>query len=92
MPFGLKNAGTTYQRAMNTIFHDLFGGYLECYIDDIVVKSQSMKEHLFHLEAAFERMRKFKLKLNPLKCALGVLAGNFLGYVVHKKGIQIDQN
>ena len=39
MPFGLKNAGATYQRAMNTIFHDLIGGYLECYIDDIVVKS-----------------------------------------------------
>ena len=39
MPFGLKNAGATYQRAMNTIFHDLIGGYLECYIDGIVVKS-----------------------------------------------------
>ena len=51
-----------------------------------------MKEHLFHLEAALERMRKFKLKLNPLKCAFGVSSGNFLGYVVLKKGIQIDQN
>ena len=88
MPFGLKNAGATCQRAMNTIFHDLIGGYLECYIDDIVVKFQSMEEHLFHLEATFERMRKFKLKLNPLKCAFGVSSGN----VVHKKGIQIDQN
>ena len=87
MPFALKNAGATYQRAMNTIFHDLIGGYLECYIDDIVVKSQSMEEHLFHLEAAFERMRKFKLKLNPLKSAFGVSSRNFLGYVVHKRGI-----
>ena len=51
-----------------------------------------MEEHLFHLEADFERMRKFKLKLNPLKYAFGVSSGNFLGYVVHKKGIQIDQN
>ena len=85
MPFGLKNAGATYQRAMNTIFHDLIGGYLECHIDDIVVKSQSMEEHLFHLEPAFDRMRKFKLKLNPLKCAFSVSAGKFLGYVVHKR-------
>ena len=51
-----------------------------------------MEEHLVHLEAAFERIRKFKLKLNPLKCAFGVSAGNFLGYVVHKKGIQIYHN
>ena len=43
MPFGLKNVGATYQRVTNTIFHDLIGGYLECYIDDIVVKSQSME-------------------------------------------------
>mgnify|MGYP003702833567 FL=1 len=54
MPFGLKNAGATYQRAMNTFFHELIGGYLECYIDDIEVKSQSMEEHLFHLEAALK--------------------------------------
>ena len=62
------------------------------YINDIVVKSQSMEEFLAHLTAAFERMKKFKLKLNPIKCAFGVSAEKFLGYVVHKKGIQIDQN
>ena len=77
---------------MNTIFHNLIGGYLECYVDDIVVKSQSIEEHLVYLTAAFERMREFKLKLNPLKCFFGVSAGNFLVYVVHKRGIQIDQN
>ena len=91
MPFGLKNTGITYQRAMNTIFYDLIGGYLECYIDDIVVKSQSMEAHLVHLVATFEKMKKFKLKLNPLICAFGVSTLNFLGQVVHKKGIQIDQ-
>lgn len=87
MPFGLKNAGATYQRIINTIFHDLIEGYLKCYIDDIVVKSQSMEKHLVHLTATFERMREFKLKLNPLKYAFGVSVGNFLGYVVHRKGI-----
>ena len=56
MPFGLKNAGATYQRAMHTIFYDLIGRYLECYIDNIVVNSQSMEEHLVYLEATFKRM------------------------------------
>ena len=92
MPFGLKNAGATYQRAMNAIFHDLIGTFLECYIDDIIVKSDGIDNHIEHLRKSFDRMRSFKLKLNPLKCAFGVSAGNFLGYVVHKKGIQIDKN
>ena len=79
MPFGLKKVEATYQRAMNTIFHNLIGRYLKCYIDDIVVKSQSKEENLFHLESAYERKRKCMLKLYPLKCAFGVLSGNFLG-------------
>ena len=51
-----------------------------------------MEAHLVHLVATFERMRKFNLKLNPLKCVFGVSVGNFLGFVVHKKGLYIDQN
>jgi hypothetical protein len=58
MPFGLKNAGATYQRAMNSIFHDMIGKYMEVYIDDIVVKSQDFDKHLENLEKAFIRMRK----------------------------------
>ena len=61
--FGLKNAGATYQRAMNLIFHDLI---------------------------ALERMRRYGLKMNPLKCAFGVSAGKFLGFIIHEKGIEID--
>lgn len=57
MPFGLKNAGATYQRAMNYIFHDLIGECLEVYIDDVVVKSHSFEQHLQDLEKAFIRMR-----------------------------------
>jgi len=92
MPFGLKNAGAMYQMAINTIFHDLIGTFLECYIDDIIVKSDVIDNHIKHLRKSFDRMRSFKLKLNPLKCAFGVSAGNFMGYVVQKKGIQIDKN
>ena len=90
MTFGLKNAGATYQRAMNLIFHDLLGIILEVYIDDIVVKLAGLNSHLADLRLAFERMRRYGLKMNPLKCAFGVSAGKFLGFIVHEKGIEID--
>jgi hypothetical protein len=65
---------------------------MQIYIDEIVVKSLSEEDHLEHLRLSFERMRKYGLKMNPLKCAFGVCAGDFLGFVVHKKGIEINQN
>ena len=90
MTFGLKNAGATYQRAMNLIFHDLIGVILEVYIDDIVIKSAGLDHHLADLRLALERMRRYGLKMNPLKCAFGVSAGKFLGFIIHEKGIEID--
>jgi hypothetical protein len=90
MTFGLKNAGATYQRAMNLIFHALLGVILEVYIDDIVIKSAGFRDHLVNLRVAFERMRKYQLKMNPLKCAFAVSAGRFLGFIVHEKGIEVD--
>ena len=89
MTFGLKNAGATYQRAMNLFFHDLLGVILEVYIDDVVVKSDGELSHLVVLRLVFERMRKYGLKMNPLKCAFGVSAGRFLGFVIHQNGIEI---
>jgi hypothetical protein len=90
MTFGLKNVGATYQRAMNLIFHDLLGIIVEVYIDDIVVKSAGDDYHLADLRLAFEKMRRYKLQMNPLKCAFGVSAEKFLGFIVHEKGIEID--
>jgi hypothetical protein len=90
MTFGLKNAGTTYQRDMNLIFHDLLGIILEIYIDDIIVKSDSMNNHLADLRLALEVMRRYGLKMNPLKCAFSVSAGKFLGFIIHENGIEID--
>lgn len=90
MTFGLKNAGATYQRAMNLIFHDLLGIILEIYIDDVVVKSDNVDHHLADLTLVFERMRRYGLKMNPLKCAFGVSAGKFLGFLIHERGIEID--
>src|ERR1051325_8282716 len=89
MSFGLKNAGATRSEEMNTIFHDFIETFMQIYIDDIVIKSVSAETHLHHLSQSFERMRKHGLKMNPLKCAFFVQAGDFLGFVVHKKGIEI---
>uniref|UniRef100_A0A151UFP1 Retrotransposable element Tf2 n=2 Tax=Cajanus cajan TaxID=3821 RepID=A0A151UFP1_CAJCA len=92
MPFGLKNAGATYQRAMNLIFHNLIGKFIQVYINDIIFGSKQKEDHLCHLKLSFERMRKHGLKMNPLKCAFGVTAGEFLGFVIHQKGIEVDRN
>jgi hypothetical protein len=89
MTFGLKNASATYQRAMNHIFHDLIGNLVEIYIDDVVVKSASVEGHLDDLRQVLERTRKFGLRMNPKKCAFGVSAGQFLGFLVHERGIEI---
>ena len=90
MPFGLKNAGATYQRAMTAIFHDLIHKIVECYVDDLVVKATSYEEHLHHLEIIFNRLREHSLRLNPLKCAFMVSSGKFLGFVIRHRGIEID--
>jgi hypothetical protein len=71
MTFRLKNARATYQRAMNLIVHDLLGIILEVYIDDLVIKSAGFTGHLADLRLVFERMRKYNLKMNPLKCVFG---------------------
>jgi hypothetical protein len=84
--FGLKNVGATYQRAMNLIFHELLGIIVEVYIDDFVVKLASLDSHLADLYLAFEKMRQYGLKINPLKCAFGVSTRKFLGFVIHEHG------
>jgi hypothetical protein len=90
MTFGLKNVGATYQRGMNLIFHGLLGIVLEIYIDDVIVKSDSMHNHLADLRLPLERMHQFGLKMNPLKCACGVSASKFLGFIIHEHSIGID--
>ncbi|GKV33898.1 hypothetical protein SLEP1_g42341 [Rubroshorea leprosula] len=82
--------GTTYQRAINAIFHDMIDHFMEIYIDDLVVKSDEDEEHLKHLKMVFERMRMQDMKMNPLKCAFGVSLRNFLGYLVHERGLEVN--
>ena len=90
MPFGLKNARTTYQRAMVTLFHDMMHKEIEVYVDDMIAKSQSEEDHVVNLKKLYERLRKFQLKLNPAKCTFGATSGKLLGFVVSKRGIEID--
>ncbi|WKA03678.1 hypothetical protein VitviT2T_021777 [Vitis vinifera] len=90
MPFGLKNAGATYQRAATTLFHDMMHRDVEVYVDDMIVKSQGRADHLDALERFFERIRKFRLRLNPKKCTFGVTSGKLLGHIVSERGIEVD--
>jgi hypothetical protein len=64
MTFGLKDAGATYQRAMNLIFHELLGNAVKVYIDDIVVKSAEFSSHIADLRKAFDKMCQYGLKMN----------------------------
>ena len=90
MTFGLKNAGTTYQRAMNFIFHEFIGKLVEICIDDVVVKPGDFTKHLADLRKVLECTRKHGLKMNPNKCAFGVWAKQFLGFMVHQRVIEIS--
>ena len=90
MPFGLKNAGTTYQRMMTKMFEPQLGKNIEVYIDDMVVKSKVMSDHVEDLENIFEILRRHKLCLNASKYSFGVGSGKFLGYMVTHCGIEVN--
>jgi hypothetical protein len=83
MTFGLKNSGATYERAMNYIFHELISKIVEIYIGDVMIKSLDHESHLDDVRKTLECTRKHGHKMNPNKCAFGVSAGEFLGFLVH---------
>ena len=90
MPFGLKNAGATYQRLVNKMFKEQIGKTMEVYIDDMLVKSFRSSDHIAHLEEAFNILRRHRMMLNPSKCIFGVSSGKFLGFLVTKYGIEVN--
>jgi len=75
---------------MVTLFHDMIHKEIEVYVDDMIAKSRSEEEHLVNLRKLFERLRKFKLRLNPAKCTFGVRFGKLLGFIVSQRGIEVD--
>ena len=90
MPFGLKNAGSTYQRMMTKMFEPQLGKNVEVYIDDMVVKSKLVSEHVMDLTNIFEILREHKLRLNASKCSFGVGSGKFLGYMMTHRGNEVN--
>ena len=90
MPFGLKNVGATYQRLVNRMFQKQIGASIEVYINDMLVKSTTTELHIAHLSKAFQIPREYNMKLNPAKCAFGVSAEKFLGFIVNNRGIEAN--
>ncbi|XP_030928630.1 uncharacterized protein LOC115954818 [Quercus lobata] len=90
MPFGLKNARSTYQRMMTRMFEQQMGKSVEVYIDDMVVKSKLVPDHIEDLGNIFQILRNYKLRLNATKCSFGVGSGKFLGYMVTHRGIEVN--
>ncbi|KAG7530646.1 Retrotransposon gag domain [Arabidopsis thaliana x Arabidopsis arenosa] len=82
----------TYQRLVNKMFHEHLGKSMEVYIDDMLVKSLKKEDHIKHLEECFEILNQYQMKLNPAKCTFGVPSGEFLGYIVTKRGIEANPN
>ncbi|XP_072076510.1 uncharacterized protein [Arachis hypogaea] len=90
MPFGLKNAGATYQRLMDKVFHHQIGRNMEIYVDDMVAKTTHGKSHCDDLKEIFEQVRTYRMRLNPEKCAFGVRGGKFLGFMLTSRGIEAN--
>ena len=90
MPFGLKNAGETYQRLVNHMFHPQIGQNVEVYVDDMLVKSLDEEKHLDDLQETFVTLRQYNMKLNPRKCAFGVSSGKFLRFMISHRRIKAN--
>jgi hypothetical protein len=89
MPFGLINAGETFQTAMDVAFRGLINKCVVVYLDDVTIYSKNREEHIQHLTQIFERCRKYGISLNPKKTIFGVEEGKFLGHIISRMGIHI---
>jgi hypothetical protein len=88
MSFGLKNAGATYQRAIQMCFADQLHRNVEAYMDDVVIMTRESSDLIADLEETFSSLRRFWWKLNPIKCVFGVPSGKLLGFIVSNRGIE----
>jgi hypothetical protein len=86
MPFGLKNVGATYQRAIQTCLADHWGKRVEAYVDDVVIKTENSENFIEDLQLVFNSLRRYRWKLNPEKCVLRVPAGKLLGFYCQSLG------
>ena len=92
MSFGLKNAGATYQRAIQMCLDQQIGCNVKAYIDDVVIKTKATDNLIVDLEETFANLNKYRWKLNPSKCIFGVPSDILLGYIVNARGIEPNPN
>ena len=90
MPFGLRNAGATYQRCMQHVFGSHIGRTVEAYVDDIVVKTRKANDLVNDLQITFGCLWANGVKLNPEKCVFRVPRGMLLGFIVSQRGIELN--
>ena len=90
MTFGLKNAGATYQKAIQRCLQGQIGRNAEAYVDDIIIKTKCNDQFITDLSETFENLKKFKWKLNPTNCVFGVPSGKLLGFIVSSGGIEAN--
>jgi hypothetical protein len=90
MSFELKNAGTTYQRAIQTCFKRQLNKNIEAYVDDVVVKTKNSSTLIDDLEETFASLREYRWKLNTNKCVFGVPSGKLLGFIISHRGIEAN--
>jgi hypothetical protein len=90
--FWAKNAGATYQRAIQMCFKDQLHRNVQAYVDDVVVMTRNLNDLIADLQETFDSLRKYKWKLNPTKCVFGVASGKLLGFIVNHRGIEANPN
>jgi hypothetical protein len=90
MPFGLINAGETFQRAMDVVFWVIINKCVVFYLDGMIVYSKNKEDHIQHLTHIFERCRKYGISLNPKKTIFGVEEGKLLGHIISQGGTHMD--
>jgi hypothetical protein len=90
MPFGLKNAGATYQRMMQNCLGSQIDRNIQVYIDDVVITIRKEESLISDLQETFDNLNMYKLKLNHTKCSFGVSAGQLLGFLVSARGIEAN--
>ena len=90
MPFGLKNAGATYQCMIQTCLEKQIGKIVKAYVDDVVIKTRHVESLIDDLRLTFDNLRTYDIKLNPEKCVFGVPAGKLLGFIISNRGIEAN--
>jgi hypothetical protein len=90
MTFGLKNAGATYQKAIQKCLESQIGKNIEAYVDDVVVKTTVEDKLIADLAESFANLRIYRWKLNLEKCVFGVPSGKLLGFMVSHRGIEAN--